>query len=309
MAAKSSPKTKTKSKSKVTSTLAKSEDGTIQVTFTIPYQKIDSARKSVLEEMGKNIEVPGFRKGKAPIDKVAEHVSQDSVIQKTLGNILPKLIGDVIKEENLRPAIYPKFELLKAKDKEPWQVRATTCELPKVTLGDYKSKIKGAGKAKAIWTPDKGKPDNSEEKQKPKETTKAEKEQEVMKLLLESVKVNVPRLLIDEEVNTKLSQLLARIEKLGLSLESYLSSIGKNPQSLRQEYEAQARNSIALDLILSEIVNTEKISVDKSEVDAAVTAGARNEEEKAKFDTPDQRRIAESVLKRRKALDSLVSLL
>jgi hypothetical protein len=36
--------------------------------------------------------------------------------------------------------------------------------------------------------------------------------------------------LIDEEVNSRLSKLLERIEKLGLTLESYLSSIGKTAQ-------------------------------------------------------------------------------
>ncbi|MCH7641352.1 hypothetical protein IID22_04100, partial [Patescibacteria group bacterium] len=47
----------------------------------------------------------------------------------------------------------------------------------------------------------------------------------------------------------------------------------------------------------------------KSQVDAAVKAGSSDPKLAEKLDTPEQRRIIESVLVRRAALDSLVTLL
>ena len=298
---------KTKS-TKTTSTVAKSDDGTIQITFTLPYSEVETKRQLVLKEIGKDIEVPGFRKGKAPIEKVAKHAQRDTVIQRTLAQILPKMVGDVIKEENLKPALYPRFELLKAVDNEPWEVRATTCELPKVTLGDYKKELKGASKSDAIWTPGKGDPTKNEDSDKPKEVSRQEKEQTVMQILLDSTKIIIPKLLIEEEANTKLSQLLEKIEKLGLNLDSYLASIGKTPQEIKLEYETQARNAIVLDLILTEIAHKDGIKIEKAEIDQAIKVASADPKVAKNADSAQQKRLIESILLRRKALDSLIAL-
>ena len=100
------------------------------------------------------------------------------------------------------------------------EIRALTCELPKVTLGDYKKKLKG------------------------------KTEDELIKELTEVVKLEIPQMLIDEEVNERLSQLLSRIEKLGLQLEGYLKSVGKTVETLREEYQKQSKDAISLELIL-----------------------------------------------------------
>src|SRR5258706_424878 len=82
-----------------------------------------------------------------------------------------------------------------------------------------------------------------------------EKEQIVLKTLIDNIKVSIPKLLIDDEVNHRLSDLLARIEKLGLNLDSYLASVGKTPQSLREEYERQVKDGVSLELILNKIAD------------------------------------------------------
>jgi FKBP-type peptidyl-prolyl cis-trans isomerase (trigger factor) len=299
-------KTEKEEKQKISSsthTFAKSDDGTIQITFTIPFSFIDENRKKVAESLSKDIEVPGFRKGKAPLDKAIERIPQNTLLERTLGNILPRLVGEVIEKEKLKIAMYPKFELIKADEGEDWQVRAITAELPEFELGDYKKEISGKGRADAIWTPDKGKPEAKKEK------SREEKEQEVIKTLLNLVKINIAKVLIDEEVNSRLSQLLERIEKLGLNLDSYLASIGKSPDILRKEYEEQSKNTIALDLILNKIADKEGLTVDKQQIDAAIQASAADPELAKELDTPERRRMIEAILRKRIALDNLTNLL
>ena len=121
-------------KSSANSVIAKSDDGTIQITFTIPYTDINEAQEGVAKEMGKDIEVPGFRKGMAPTSKVIDHVSKQTLLEKTLSKILPKLVAGAINEHKITPALYPKFELVKAVQGEDRQIRAVTCELPKIEL-------------------------------------------------------------------------------------------------------------------------------------------------------------------------------
>lgn len=287
-------------------TIAREDNGNIQITLSIPYKDVLEAKKNALEEIAKNTEIPGFRKGNAPISQVEKNVSESKVLEKALGKILPKAFSDIIEKENIKPIVYPKFELINAKENEDWQVRATTCELPEVDLKDYKKVIADEAKTKSIWTPEKGDPKKGEEA---KEKTPEEKEQEVIKILLDNIKVKIPKILIDQEVDNRLSQLLDRIEKLGLNLESYLASVGKNPEILRKEYEVQSQNTIILDLILQKIAVNEKIMVDEKEIDGLIKATSADPKLAESLNTPEQKRFIRSIILKRKALESLVLLL
>lgn len=286
---------------KVTSVIARESDGNIQITFTIPFEIVKKAQEETIAEMAKDIEVPGFRKGNAPLSKVAERIPQNTLVEHSLGHILPKALAESINENKLKIAIYPKFELISANEGEAWQIKGTTCELPEIKLGDYKKSIQGLSAPSKIIVPG---------KEAPKEMTKEEKEQMVIKALLEGVKVTIPQILVEEEVASRLSNLLGRLEKLGLALESYLSSIGKTVDQMRKEYEMQSRDAIALDLILSKVAEEEKLTASEAEIDAAVnmSTATTNEKVENKEDLESRKRLIESILKRRQALDFLISL-
>lgn len=273
---------------KISSVVAVSEDKTIQMTFTVPYALIKKAQDEVITETAKDIEIPGFRKGKAPVEKIREKIDQATLIQKSLAKVLPAALAETINQNKIRPAIYPKFELLAAKENEDWQVRAVTCELPEVILGDYKAAVNGIIKVKDM----------------PKE----QKEEKVIKTLLETQKINIPKLLVTEEADARLSSLLARIEKLGLTLEGYLGSIGKTPQSLRAEYETQAQNTIILELTLNKIAQDQKIAASETEIDEAIKAASADPKLAKQMESPEQRRLIGAVLTRRVTLDYLTSL-
>lgn len=284
---------------KITHAIAKSDDKTVQITFTIPYSIVKDSQNKVVEEFAKTAEIAGFRKGKAPIEKVREKMDPNTLVEKSLGRILPKALGDTITEHKLKPAIYPKFEVIKANADEDWQIRAVTCELPEVDLGDYKQSLLLRSK-KTI----------KESHSVPSDgTSRDKKEQEVIKILLDSVKIAIPKILIDEEVNSRLANLLERIEKLGLTLEGYLSSTGKNPQALREEYGAQAKSTIMLDLILNKIVDEENIQISEEQIDSALKAAMADPKLFEKLNTPNQRLLVKGVLSRRTALDNLVLLI
>src|SRR3990172_13022460 len=288
-------------KSDHTYTLARSGNGTIQITFTIPWEVIKKSRKEAIIELGRDIEIPGFRKGRAPEDKVKEQIQQNSLLEKTLGNILPKAFTDTVVKEKIKPGIFPKFEILKKDEGSDWQVRTQTAELPEINLGDYRKIISESGKVKNIWTPQDAR-GKSRGIEKPKEPTREEKEQLVIKLLLENIKFEIPNILIEEEVNVRRSRLLERIEKLGLTLDGYLSSINKNIEALRSEYNEQVKQSISLELILSKIAEEEKLVIGSSQIEAAINATSSDPKLKGTLSSPEQRRIIESILKRRAAL-------
>jgi len=288
---------------KITSVIARETDGNVQITFTIPYSIIKHAQEETVVEMAKDIEIPGFRKGMAPLSKVMEKIPQSSLIEHSLSHVLPNALAEAITENKLKIAIYPKFELISAETDKDWQIKGVTCELPEFSLGDYKKAIQGEMRSKSIIVPGNAKPEDIAK-------TPEEKESLVIKAIIESVKITIPKILIEEEVASRLSTLLSRIEKLGLALEGYLASIGKNVDSLRSEYETQAKDAIALDLILTKVAMEENLKVSEAEIAAALnmstaTTNARVED---KEDLESRKRMIESILKRRQALDYLTSL-
>lgn len=278
---------------KISSTLAREGDGTIQITLTLPALLVQKTEGEALAEISRDLEVSGFRKGKAPLSKVKAATSRESLIKRILGKLLGKAIGDATTTHKIKPALYPRIEVLKAGEGEDWEIRATTCELPKIDLGNYQEVVKGLGKAKAT----------------PKEFSREEKEQLVIKTLLETVKFTIPKILIEEEVEDRLAQLLDKIDKLGLSLEGYLGSLSKTVQELRAEYQEQAKNTIALELILEAIAQEQKVVISEKQVDEVINAAKADPSLKSKLASPQQRRVIASVLRRRGSLDSLVKLM
>ena len=269
-------------KTKATSVLAKSGDGSIQITFSIPYGEIKTARQAAVGELSQNITVPGFRKGKAPYQKAFNKLSPGDVVEKTITILFPELFADAIREHKIKPATYPKLELLKAEEDKPWEIKATTCELPRIKLLAYKKELTMALKTK-------------------KKLSAQEKEQMVIETLLKLVEVKIPEILIREETDARLSQLLARIEKLGLTLESYLASIGKNVETMRADYQNESEKTLKLELILNEIADQEKVKVKEEDINKAMA------EIKA-ADNPRQRAAVRSLLRKRAVLTLLAGL-
>ncbi len=269
---------------KVSTSFKKLDNGNVEIVFTIPANVILLNKEYTLKEFAKDAVIAGFRKGKAPIAKVESTVSEEKLTEHILSHILPKAFSDSVSEYKYNPAIYPKFEAVKITPSKnldeagEWQIKAITCELPRVILPkDYKKKLK-------------------------KDPPKGEAGPNVLvRSLLEAVKIEVPRLLIEEEVNGRLSQVLERIEKLGLTLEGYLKSVGKTPEILRVEYDIQSRDAIALELILNEVANEEKIEVTDAEIDEMIKATGEDVRKVAK----DQRDMLKRVILRRKALEKI----
>ena len=267
----------------ITSTIAREDDGNVQITFTIPFDVVDKAQDDTVAEMSKDITVPGYRRGMAPLAKVKERITQSTLIEHALSHILPAALADAIKHHDLKIAVYPKYELISSKPGKDWQIRAITCELPEINLPkDLKEKL--AGEIRAISL-----------KNTP---SREQKEQTVINYLVKNIDFKIPKILVEQEVNSRLSGLLARIEKLGLALEGYLATIGKTPETLRVEYESQALEAIKLDLILSKFVEIEQISVPESEISEALKASEADESNKA---------VISSILRKRKALELLTS--
>ncbi|MCJ7740859.1 trigger factor family protein, partial [Candidatus Microgenomates bacterium] len=138
----------------ITSTIKQLPKSTVEIEIKISWDEIKVTYEKIFDQVTKELELPGFRKGKAPKELAEKNVNKTKIFEEVIREIIPKAYANAIKEHNLQPIISPKIEVMKAKENEEWVVKATIALRPKVTLKSYKEKIKEAKKPKAkIWTP------------------------------------------------------------------------------------------------------------------------------------------------------------
>jgi len=121
---------------KVTS-VEKKEKSTVELTIHVEAEAFEAAvQKAYLKNRGK-INVPGFRKGKAP-RKIIEGMYGASVFyEEAVGAVYPGAYEEAVKEQGLDDVGYPKVELVDV-GKEGLTFKALVSVRPEVKLGTYK---------------------------------------------------------------------------------------------------------------------------------------------------------------------------
>lgn len=288
---------------KIISALEKKDNGNLQLTITLPWNSVKKAYDQVLKNKAAKVTIAGFRQGKAPLNLVKKTVGLETLLRETLQAILPEAYLQAVKEHQLKPIVQPKIQVRNMAEGQDWRLEATTAEKPKITLGNYQETVKKGLKEVKIWVP--GKEEKKEEK-KEEEKSESEKLSKLFAVLLKTVKISLPQILIEQEVNRQLASLLEQIDKLGLTLEAYLNSIQKTVKQLRQEYQERAERTLKIDFILAAIAEDLKIQVDNKEVEEMIEKTAKTKEEKAKLKASQY--YFASLLRRRKTLDKLLAL-
>lgn len=278
--------------------LNRQEDGTIELTVTIPWRKVKENFDKLFQKALSGIEIQGFRKGKAPKRLAGEKVDKEKVYQGVVKEIIPTFYLEAIRQHNLRPIITPKIELISAKEKEDWQFKASFCEKPEVKLGDYKKAISELKlqKIAKIWVP--GQSENKKEERKNKKVSL----DEILDTLLKMVRVKIPKVLLEDEVNRSLATLLDQAQKIGLTIDQYLKAKGKTVDELKEEYRERTEKTLALEFVLEKIADEEKITVSEKEIDELIS---KEKDKKVQEQLKSKKYYLASLLRRQKTLAAL----
>jgi len=266
--------------------LEKQEKSTAVVTIVVPSKEVEQQQQHTLAHLAEETTIKGFRKGKAPLNLVKNSLDPSRLKEKTLTHLLGHAIDQAVKDLKLKVIANPHLtkEDTSAKGGSAsggdWTFTLEFPLYPEFELGDYTAKIKVAVT--------KAKPENDDKKLKL-----------VFDTLLNSTKMDIPEALVSEEVNRSLGRLVNQTETLNLSVADYLKSINRTPEQLREEYHQTATESLTLDFLLFAIAKDMKLTVSEDEVKSL--QGAADVK-------PESRPYLESVLLKRKAVDSLLKL-
>lgn len=284
-------KTAKKTTPKQEKELMREKDGTIVLTITIPHAKVEEARKKITDKAIKNVEVSGFRKGTAPKKIAEKNISKEKIKEETLRSLIPDAYAASVKKNNLNPIITPKIHIDQFADGTDIKFKALTAEEPEVKLGSYKDKVKKVTAKSKIVVPGK-------EQKKPTMG-------EIVEAAMEDIEVNVPKILVDQEVNRLLSQLLDELKRLGMTIEQYLESGKKTAETLRKEYEEKAENDLKLEFALRKIAQSEKITVEEKDIKDALD---KVEDPNRKEEIAKNPYLIAGIIRQQKTLDFLANL-
>ena len=109
-----------------------------KLTFTIPAEQFDEATQQAFLKMRKRINVPGFRKGKAP-RKMIETLYGESIFYDDAFELLfPDAYRTAVEEYDLKPVDQPQIDLDEIGKGKDLKFHLEVFVRPDVTLGEYK---------------------------------------------------------------------------------------------------------------------------------------------------------------------------
>lgn len=94
-------------------------------------------------------------------------------------------------------------------------------------------------------------------------------EEELFDELIKLSEVEVPDVMVDDEVNRIMLRLNQQLEQQGRKLEDWLRDENTTVDALRAKWRAQAEKNVKATLVLDEIGHDEKVNVTKEEIDNA----------------------------------------
>lgn len=122
----------------MTATWEKKEGNEGVLTVTVPAEKVDKALDQAFKKVVKQINVPGFRKGKVPRQIFEQRFGVEALYQDAVDILLPEAYGEAIDETGINPVAQPEVSVTQIEKGKDFIFDATVTVEPEVKLGDYK---------------------------------------------------------------------------------------------------------------------------------------------------------------------------
>lgn len=308
--------------------ITKQKGAECEITATIPVESVAHFREKAIAELGKTVEVDGFRKGHVPADMLVKHLGEDRIMDKTAHLAIQKAYPQIVLSENLDAIGSPAIQITKLAADNPIEFTARTATMPKVTLPNYtkiakdilnkkEEEVKVEDKEVAdtllhmrrqranIESYEQQKSEGVEHPQQPeiddadlpeltdefvqtlgdfptvadfeakvrenileekKLRAQEKKRIEIVEKIIAEATIELPELLVTQEIARMQAQMEDQVASAGLKLEDYLTSVNQKLEDLHKEWRPEAEKRAKLQLILNTIAKDESIAPNEEEV-------------------------------------------
>ena len=114
----------------------KVENSQVFLTVEMTPEEVETGLAESYQNLVKRVNIPGFRKGKAPRVIFERFVSKESLLEDAINHMVPDACEKALKEQSIEAIAQPQIEVTQT---EPVTFKATVPIAPTVTLGDYHS--------------------------------------------------------------------------------------------------------------------------------------------------------------------------
>ena len=102
----------------------------------LPASKLEEGLKKTLNRVAQNINIPGFRKGKAPVSIVEKNVDPGHLESEAIEDLISECYPDVLKEADVHPIDYPALKIIQREKGKPLVFQIELDVYPEVKIGN-----------------------------------------------------------------------------------------------------------------------------------------------------------------------------
>lgn len=116
----------------------KLEHNMAKLTVEVATEDVEKALQAAYLKQRKQINIPGFRKGKVPRQMIEKMYGPEVFYDEAANNMIPDAYAKAYDESELDIVSQPKIEVVQMEKGKPFIFTAEVATKPEVTLGDYK---------------------------------------------------------------------------------------------------------------------------------------------------------------------------
>ena len=119
----------------LTITTAEDELRQLKMTIEVDESRVHKAMQAKARELSREIQLPGFRPGKAPYDVVVRRIGEDTLRGEAIEDLVQPVFEEALNQADIDPYAQPSLEDIQTK---PLVLTFSVPLAPTVALGDYR---------------------------------------------------------------------------------------------------------------------------------------------------------------------------
>lgn len=118
----------------------KLENNKAKLTIEVPAEQFEKSLDKAFSQAVKKLNIPGFRKGKAPRHVVENMYGRDLFMEDAIKDVIPDAFSEAVKQagEEYACIVYPSYDVVSSEKGEGLVFTAEYDLKPEIKLGDYK---------------------------------------------------------------------------------------------------------------------------------------------------------------------------
>ncbi|KZL93444.1 trigger factor [Clostridium magnum] len=118
--------------------MEKIENNVVKLEITVEVEKFNEAMKKAFTKNAKQFNIPGFRKGKAPMNIIKKYYGEGVFYEDAINFCCDDTYPEALKEHNIKPVDYPQIDIVQVGEGKDFIYTAAVVVVPEVELGEYK---------------------------------------------------------------------------------------------------------------------------------------------------------------------------